>query len=113
MVKNEPSSRRRALFAQHSCHVLLFEMLTERLALVKLKGSNDMSYWTLIDTDGNIQPIPEELNQMLREKNWTQIQAQRSLQNNIFGPQRDSVKQTITIVLSSYKKYSQDMNRLH
>ena len=41
MVKNEPSSRRRALFAQHTCHVLLYEMLTEKLALAKLKGSEE------------------------------------------------------------------------
>ena len=52
--KNDPGSRKRCILDRRRKDVIFFEMLGDKLMLVKLKGDNDEHYWTLFDTYGNI-----------------------------------------------------------
>ena len=54
MVKNETSSRKRCTFDHRHRDIKLLEMLSDRLILAKIAGSDQGFYWTLIDVDGKI-----------------------------------------------------------
>ena len=68
MIKNDSSSRRKILFDHRARDVLLFEPLSDKLILAKLKGSDDLgnNYWTLMDYEGNILDMPKGMQQVLK-----------------------------------------------
>lgn len=73
MIKNDPSSRKRRTFDLRGKHVLLFEIINQRLMLIKLQGTIENSYWTIMDVLGNIREIPAKMKELLAEKDWNAI----------------------------------------
>ena len=51
-------------------------MMHENMMLVKLKG-DDGNYWAIVDTLGDIQALPHEMNEVLEQKNWTSLQIKK------------------------------------
>ena len=66
-------------FANKYRCVKLFELLNNDRMLAKIKGEDDSSYWTLMDTSGNIKTIPDDTQGILNKQNWAQIQSKDRL----------------------------------
>ena len=64
MIKNEPSSRKRVTYDKLKREVLLFEMINENFLLAKLSGTKK-NYWSLMNVNGELQEIPEVMNELL------------------------------------------------
>ena len=52
-----------------------FELLNSELMLAELECSSSpedakTTYWTLIDTQGNIQKLPGEMKELLEKRKW-------------------------------------------
>ena len=65
MIKDDSSSRRKILFEYRASHVLLFEPLSDKLILAKLKGSDGNTYWTLMDYEGTMLDMPKGMSEVL------------------------------------------------
>ena len=72
MTKTDASSRKKCIFDHRAQDVLLFEPLTEKLLLAKLRGTHS-NYWTLMDYDGNIQKMPIGMEELLNENDWVTV----------------------------------------
>ena len=72
-LKNDPSSRKRCTLDRRKKDVILLEMIGDQLILVKLRGDKNRHYWTLLDTRGNIQPLPNNMKEILEHKEWTTL----------------------------------------
>ena len=76
-MKNEPSSRKVCTVDTRRRDVLLLEMISERVLLIKLKNQDnngvDKSYWTFININGNAQELPARFAYLLNEEDWTQL----------------------------------------
>ena len=57
VMKNDPSSRKLCTMDRRRKDILLLEMISNDLILIKLKDDEE-TYWSLIDRHGYIQPIP-------------------------------------------------------
>lgn len=79
ILKNETSSRKRCTFDCRQKDVLLFQRINKRLILAKLKGESGCTYWSMMDVDGMIHPISEELSEILNKKDWSSIQSKEKM----------------------------------
>lgn len=41
--------------------------------LIKLQGTIENTYWTIMDVLGNIREMPKEMQKLLSEKEWNAI----------------------------------------
>ena len=76
-VKNEPSSRKVCTFDTRRRDVLLLDMISERMLLLKLsnedQNGNDKSYWTFMNINGHVEELPARLAELLNEEDWTML----------------------------------------
>ena len=43
--------------------------------LAKVAGSDQETYWCLMDVDGKIHEIPEKMQELLNKRDWTAIES--------------------------------------
>ena len=74
VLKDDPSSRKLCTMDRRRKDILAFEMIHSNLLLVKLMGDKG-PYWTMMDSDGYIQSIPEEMKKILTVKamDWSEV----------------------------------------
>ena len=72
LFKNETSSRKLCTFDHRGRDVILFEMINDSFILAKLKSEHD-NYWTIMDISGNIVKMPQNMKELLNQKEWTKI----------------------------------------
>lgn len=81
LFKMNPSTRRLCTLEKRCHDVLLLELITENLLLIKLQSNGeDKSYWTIIDTEGITHALPLELEKLLNGDSlhdWTNITIKR------------------------------------
>ena len=79
MIKDDSSSRRKQLFDHRARDVLLFEPLSDKLILAKLKGSDEQgaNYWTLMDYEGNMLDMPKGMSEVLNKKDWVTVKSKQ------------------------------------
>ena len=65
LLKNHPNSRKICTFDTKRRFVELLTMIGEDSMLAKIKQTKDSSYWSLMNTQGQIMTIPTELERML------------------------------------------------
>ena len=74
LVKNQVSSRRLRTFDKRCRDVILFNRINSNFILAKLRGE-ERSYWSLMDTYGNIKKIPKDMLDILKKNDWSSIQS--------------------------------------
>ena len=77
IFKNIPSSRKVVTFDTKRRYVEIFQMISEDQILVKMRpsaDSNSATYWSLMNTEGELLEIPPELEEILNERSdWCQL----------------------------------------
>ena len=85
-IKYNPCSRLMTLLDFRRREVLLFEMINENRILFKLKGTDNQSYWTLMNTAGFILDMPQKMKETLAMKDWNSLQVKSiSRKPSLFG----------------------------
>ena len=74
MIKNEPSSRKLITLDRRRKDALNFEMINDRLALARMKGDENVNYWTMLDIAGHMVPLPQEMQNILKICDWEELQ---------------------------------------
>lgn len=71
------------------------EMISDEVLLAKIRGTDQLNYWTLIDVYGNLVQMPAEMEEILKNECWTGLQVKKLEQS------KPNKTQTI-VALSSY-----------
>ena len=74
MIKNEPSSRKLITLDRRRKDTLNFEMINDRLALARMKGDENVNYWTMLDIAGHMVPLPQKMQDILKICDWEELQ---------------------------------------
>ena len=74
MIKNEPGSRKLITLDRRRKDTLNFEMINDRMALIRMRGDENNNYWTMINIAGHMIPLPQKMQDILKICDWEEIQ---------------------------------------